>query len=65
VNEELLKVSVLVVLTTCNTVPTVLVVNTVPVTAGSVSVRLLAVLGSCKVTLPPPEEFSFRLMVIL
>ena len=35
---------------------------TVPVPAGRVSVPFVAVLGSCRVTLPPPEEFSFRLM---
>jgi hypothetical protein len=35
---------------------------TVPVPAGRVSVPFVAVLGSCRVTLPPPEELSFRLM---
>ena len=35
---------------------------TVPVPAGKVSVPFVAVLGSCRVTLPPPEELSFRLM---
>jgi hypothetical protein len=38
---------------------------TVPVPAGRVSVPFVAVLGSCKVTLPPLEEFNFRLMGIL
>ena len=35
---------------------------TVPVPAGKFSVPFVAVLGSCRVTLPPPEELSFRLM---
>jgi hypothetical protein len=35
---------------------------TVPVPAGKVSVPFVAVLGSCRVTLPPPLELSFRLM---
>ena len=35
---------------------------TVPVPAGRVSVPFVAVLGSCRVTLPPPLELSFRLM---
>ena len=35
---------------------------TLPVPAGRVSVPFVAVLGSCRVTLPPPEELSFRLM---
>lgn len=38
---------------------------TVPVPAGRVSVPFVAVLGSCRVTLPPLEEFNFRLMGIL
>ena len=36
---------------------------TVPVPAGMVSVPFVAVVSSCRVTLPPPEELSFRLMV--
>ena len=35
---------------------------TLPVPAGRVSVPFVAVLGSCRVTLPPPEELCFRLM---
>jgi hypothetical protein len=35
---------------------------TLPVPEGKVSVPFVAVLGSCRVTLPPPEELSFRLM---
>ena len=35
---------------------------TVPVPAGKVSVPFVAVLGSCRVTLPPPLELSFTLM---
>ena len=33
--------------------------NAFPVTAGSVSVKLEAVVGSWRVTEPPPEELSF------
>jgi len=35
---------------------------TVPVPSGKVSVPFVAVTGSCRVTLPPPLELSFRLM---
>lgn len=36
------------------------VVTRVPLLAGTVAVKVLAVLGTSKVTLPPPEELSFK-----
>jgi hypothetical protein len=38
---------------------------TVPVPSGKVSVPLVAVVGSCRVTLPPLLELSFKLMFVL
>jgi hypothetical protein len=40
-------------------VEALVVVTMVPVAAGMVTVKSLAVLGVVRVTLPPPVEFSF------
>jgi hypothetical protein len=59
------NVSVLVVLNTCNTVPGVLFESSVPVTAGSVDVKLLALLGEAMVNTPAPDalpESAIELM---
>lgn len=44
------------------TVPVSAVDTSDPVLSGSVRVRVDAVLGSCRVTEPPPDELSLRLI---
>jgi len=50
--EEVDVLDVVVALTTCNTVPAVLLVKTVPVNAGKVSVLEPETAGACSVIVP-------------
>jgi hypothetical protein len=52
-DEVVVTVEVDTALTTCNTVPAVLFVSIVPVTAGTVTVKLLAVFVGTSSMLPP------------
>jgi hypothetical protein len=68
--DDIENVSVLVVLTTCNTLPAgkpvvVALVSTVPVASGSVSVLFVFVMGANRVTVPVPVAEAVTAMLLM